>query len=136
MKRGAKPLGERAMTAAERQARFRATHADGTPTLRYRRPADQRSRAQRWRDAVAELLALQDDYRIWLGSLPENLKASATADMLRTICNLDLADLENTVPPRGFGRDRRPVDDGDDPAQAGDGGSHHERRTEITRALR
>ena len=124
------------MTAAERQARFRATHADGTPTLRYRRPTDQRSRAQRWRDTVAELLALQDDYRIWLGSLPENLKASATADMLRTICDLDLADLENTVPPRGFGRDRRPVDDGDDPAQTGDGGSHHERRTEITRALR
>jgi hypothetical protein len=105
VKRGAKPLSEKAMTAAERQARFRATHVDGTPRLRYRRPADRRSRAQRWRDAVAELLALRDDYRAWLDSLPENLQASATADTLRAICNVDLSDLESVEPPRGFGRD-------------------------------
>jgi hypothetical protein len=105
VQRGAKPLGEKAMTSAERQARFRARHADGTPRFRYRRPADRRSRAQRWRDAVAELLALQDDYRTWLDSLPENLQASATADTLRAICGLDLSDLESVEPPRGFRRD-------------------------------
>ena len=66
MKRGAKPLGDKAMTGAERQARYRAAHANGTPRLRYRKPADRRSRAQRWRDAVAELVTLQDDYRAWL----------------------------------------------------------------------
>ena len=107
MKRGAKPLGEKAMTAAERQARFRAMHADGSPRLRYRRPSDRRSRPQRWRDAVAELLALRDNYRAWLDSLPENLQASPTADTLRAICNVDFSDLESVEPPRGFGRDRR-----------------------------
>ncbi len=66
MSRGPKPQGDRAMTAAERQARFRQAHADGSPKVRYRRPADRRSRPQRWRDAVAELIGLQDEYRAWL----------------------------------------------------------------------
>jgi hypothetical protein len=105
MKRGAKPLGDKAMTAAERQARFREAHADGTPRIRYRRPGDRRNRAQRWRDAVAELITLQDDYRAWLDSLPDNLAESATAEALRAICDLDLSDLDSVEPPRGFGRD-------------------------------
>jgi len=49
---GRKPLGDKAMSVAERQARFRAAHADGAPKARYRRPSDRRSRPQRWRDAV------------------------------------------------------------------------------------
>ena len=105
MKPGPKPLGNMAMTAAERQARFRATHANGAPRIRYRNPADRRSRAQRWHAAVAELIALQDDYRTWLNALPQNLEASATAEALRAICDLDLSDLESVAPPRGFGRD-------------------------------
>ena len=105
MKPGPKPLGDKAMTAAERQARFRATHADGTPRIRYRRPVDRRSRAQRWQEAVAELVALQDYYRTWLNALPQNLEASATAEALRAICDLDLSDIESVEPPRGFGRD-------------------------------
>ncbi len=44
---GRKPLGTKAMTPAERQARFRAAHADGAPKVRYRRPGDRRSRPQR-----------------------------------------------------------------------------------------
>jgi hypothetical protein len=105
MKRGPKPLGDKAMTAAERQARFRAMHADETPRIRYRRPADRRSRAQRWQEAVAELVALQDDYQEWLNALPQNLEASATAEALRAICDLDLSYIESVEPPRGFGRD-------------------------------
>ncbi len=62
-------------------------------------------RPQRWLAAVAELVALQDDYRIWLQTLPQNLEASATAEALRAICDLDLSDLESVEPPRGFGRD-------------------------------
>lgn len=93
------------MTPAERQARFRATRADGTPRIRYRRPADRRGRAQRWHAAVAELVALQDDYRAWLNGLPQNLEASATAEALRAICDLDLSDIAGVEPPRGFGRD-------------------------------
>lgn len=105
MNRGPKPLGNKAMTAAERQARFRATHADGAPRIRYRKPINRRSRAQRWQEAVAELVALQNDYRTWLNALPQNLEASATAEALRAICDLDLSDLESVEPPRGFGRD-------------------------------
>jgi hypothetical protein len=104
MKRGAKPLGERAMTAAERQARFRMVHADGTPRLRYRRPADRRSRAQKWHDTVAELVTLQVAYRAWLDSLPESLQTGAAAKALRAICDLDLSDIASVEPPRGFGR--------------------------------
>ena len=101
---GPKPLGERAMTPAERQARYRAAHAAdtaGTVKVRYRRPADRRSRPQRWRDAVAEL---QADYQQWLDALPESLADTPTADALRAVCNLDLSGLEIDL-PRGFGRD-------------------------------
>jgi hypothetical protein len=105
MTRGPKPLGNKALTAAERQVRFRARHAKGAPRIRYRSPADRRSQAQRWHAAVAELIALQDDYRRWLNALPQNLEASATAEVLRAICDLDLSSIESVEPPRGFGRD-------------------------------
>ena len=105
MKPGPKPLLGTTMTHAERQARYRASHAEGAPKLRYRNPADRRSRPQRWRDAVAELLELQGDYQAWLDALPENLADSATADALRVICDLDLSELASVESPRGFGRD-------------------------------
>ncbi len=102
---GRKPLGDKALSAAERQARFRAAHADGAPKVRYRRPADRRSRPQRWREAVAELVELQGEYQAWRDSLPDNLAESATAEALRAVCDLDLSELESVEPPRGFGRD-------------------------------
>jgi len=105
MKPGPKPLSGTTMTHAERQARYRAHHAQSVSKLRYRHPADRRSRSQRWRDAVAELLELQFSYQAWRDALPENLVDSATADALRTICDLDLSELENAEPPLGFGRD-------------------------------
>jgi len=104
---GPKPQGERALTPAARAARYRASRAaDAAPAVkvRYRKPADRRSRPQRWRDAVAELLELQADYQQWLDGLPESLAESMTADALRTVCDLDLSSLE-VDPPRGFGRD-------------------------------
>jgi hypothetical protein len=105
MKPGPKPLLGTTMTHAERQARYRASHAEGTLKVSYRRPADRRSRPQRWRDAVAELVELQSDYQAWLDALPENLTNSITADTLQVICDLDLSELANVEPPRGFGRD-------------------------------
>ena len=42
-------IADRPMTDAERQARYRAARAAGTPEIRARRPADHRSRARRWR---------------------------------------------------------------------------------------
>ena len=57
-----RPLtGENPLTNAERQACYRAVRASGLPATRIRRPTDHRSRAQRWREAAAELLALQED---------------------------------------------------------------------------
>jgi hypothetical protein len=99
-----KPIGERPMTGAERQARCRAARASGAPAVRMRR-LDHRSRAKRWRDAIAELITLQGQYAAWLEALPENLEDSATAEALHAICDLDLTELEAIVPPRGFGRD-------------------------------
>jgi hypothetical protein len=100
-----KSIGERPMTDAERQARSRAARAVGVPVVRVRRAIDHRSRAQRWRDAVAELTAIQDQYAAWLEALPSNLQESATAEALQAICEFDLAELQAIAPPRGFGRD-------------------------------
>jgi hypothetical protein len=107
MKRGPKPIGERPMTHAERQARYRAAHADDEPKpkIKYRKPADRRSRPQRWRDAVAELVELQAGYQAWLDALPQNLTDGAQAEALRAICDYDFSELESLEPPRGFGRD-------------------------------
>ncbi len=102
---GRKPLFDKPMTNAERQARYRASLADGAPKIRYRRPADRRSRPQRWRDAVAELVELQGDYQAWRDSLPDNLASSALGEALQAICGIELSELEGIEPPRGFGRD-------------------------------
>jgi hypothetical protein len=116
----AKAIGERAMTDAERQARYRAARAAGAPVIRTRRPAERadrwmqhwsasrpnhRSRSRRWNDAVGELTKLQAEYEAWLQSLPDNLHDTATAEALRAISELDLSELQAIVPPRGFGRD-------------------------------
>ena len=100
-----KPIGLTAMSGAERQARCRAARETGNPATCARRPTDRRSRAQRWRDAVAELTALQASYTAWFDTLPDNLRDSTTAEALQTICDIDLADLQAVEPPRGFGRD-------------------------------
>ena len=94
------------MTNAERQARYRArkNERDGI-VVRFRKAKDRRSAAQRWRDAVAELVELQSAYQDWFDNLPPTLSESATADALREICRLDLSELESVEPPRGFGRD-------------------------------
>ena len=100
-----KSIGDRPMTDAERQARYRAARAAGTPVLRLRRPADHRSRARRWQDAVAKLTELQAQYSVWLENLPDTLHDTATAEALQAICELDLSELQGAIPPRGFGRD-------------------------------
>jgi hypothetical protein len=93
------------MTGAERQARYRAARTAGVSVVRIRRPADRRSRIQRWNDTVAGLLDLQAEYAAWLEALPDNQQDSATAEALRAIVELDLDELQAIEPPRGFGRD-------------------------------
>jgi hypothetical protein len=100
-----KPIGETAMTDAERQARYRAARMAGVPVIHTRRPADHRGRARRWTDHVAGLVEAQVEFVTWLESLPESLQDSATAEALRAICELDLSELQAIIPPRGFGRD-------------------------------
>jgi hypothetical protein len=107
MPRGCKPEGERALSNAERQARHRARLHDQMPkpVIRYRRPTDRRSRAQRWCDAVSELVTLQPEYVAWLDALPDSLCATPTGEALQAIADLDLDALAAIDPPRGYGRD-------------------------------
>jgi hypothetical protein len=107
MPRGRKPIGEQALSNAERQAHHRARRMAPpiAATGRTRRAIDRRSRPQRWRDAVNELLALQATYADWLTALPESLRASPTATALEAIVDLDLTTLAECEPPRGYGRD-------------------------------
>jgi hypothetical protein len=107
MPRGRQPGGETALSNAERQARWRAKHQASVPSvvIRARQPVDRRSRAQRWRDAVAELLDIQSDCADWFDALPEALRETATADALQAIVDLDLDTLAAVEPPRGYGRD-------------------------------
>ena len=106
-RRGRKPQGERALTGAERQARYRQRQADNrtSPTRRLPRPIRQASRPQQWHGAVATLLRLQAEYAAWLEALPEALCDSSTGEALQAIVDLDLDELASIEPPRGFGRD-------------------------------
>jgi hypothetical protein len=107
MPRGRQPEGEHSLSNAERQARYRARREaqQPAPVVRYRRPADRRTRAQRWHDTVTWLVALQAEYAAWYDVLPDNLRDTATGAALQAIVDLDLDDLVSIEPPRGFGRD-------------------------------
>jgi hypothetical protein len=109
MPRGRQPEGETALSNAERQARYRAhqkaNQAKPAVRVRYRKPADRRTRPQRWGDAVAELVGLQVEYAAWNGALPDGLRDTPTAEVLQAIVDLDLTELQAIIPPRGYGRD-------------------------------
>jgi hypothetical protein len=80
-------IGETAMTGAERQARYRTMHANGAPVIRIRRPADRRSRIQRWNDTIAAAVDPQVEYAEWLDALPDNQRDSALADVCGRLSN-------------------------------------------------
>jgi hypothetical protein len=107
MPRGRKPEGEHALSNAERQARYRARRQalQATPIVRYRQPADRRSRSRRWHDAVAGLVTLQAEYAAWYAALPDSLRDTVTAAVLEAIVDLDLDELVSIEPPCGYGRD-------------------------------
>ena len=113
MPRGRKPQGACALTNAERQARHRARQNAQQPsvtvgsgkTARPRTKPANRSRPQRWQQAIGELIALQTDYRGWLAALPESLQDSPMAQALQAIVEIDLDELAAVEPPRGYGRD-------------------------------
>jgi hypothetical protein len=96
-----------ALSDAERARRYRERRKVGEKLVRYRRPADRRSRPQQWADAVGTLLSVLDAYQEWRDNMPPGLADSATAQMIDDVLalrdlveQLDAADL-----PKGFGRD-------------------------------
>ena len=98
------------LSNAERQARWRArcrAQQEAPAPLQPSKvaSADRRSRPGRWRNAVAELLALQAEYAAWLEALPDSLQDTATVETLAAIVELDLDALATTELPRGYGRD-------------------------------
>ena len=103
---GRRPEGEKALTGAERQARYRL-RPGMTPE---RAPAPGRlprgpTLSRRWNDTVAGLVALRAEYARWLEALPEATRESATGEALQAMVDLDLEDIMAIQPPRGFGRD-------------------------------
>jgi hypothetical protein len=107
---GRKPLGQRALSGAERQARYRQRQV-GNRAAPPPRPIQRASRVQQWHTAVAVLVALQAEYAAWLDALPEALRDGAIGEALQAIpgssprTDLDLDELVSIEPPRGFGRD-------------------------------
>jgi hypothetical protein len=98
-------IGARPMTPAERQAQRRArlrraNRTAATPPARRTPP-----RPQRWAVAVAALIDLHDEYRVWLDNLPASLEGSRLGEKLHAIAELDLEELQAIDPPRGYGPD-------------------------------
>jgi hypothetical protein len=95
MARGQQPEGEHPLSNAERQARYRARRdaQQAAPVIRYRRPTDRRTRAQRWHDTVAGLISLKAEYDAWHEALPDSLRDTATGAALQAIVDLDLDEL-------------------------------------------
>ena len=112
---GPPPRGDRAATPAERSAAYRARRkaiVAAAPTkpsviVRYRRPADRRSRPQQWADAVQTLADLLDQFEEWRDKLPSSLANSATTEALDAVLELrgHVEDLQAVELPKGFGRD-------------------------------
>jgi hypothetical protein len=111
---GPPPRGDHAATPAERSAAYRARRkvtAAAAPTkpvvVRYRRPADRRSRPERWADAVQTLADMLDQFQEWRDNLPSSLEDSPTAEALDAVLELrgHVEDLQTIQLPKGFGRD-------------------------------
>jgi hypothetical protein len=104
-----KPRGDHALSPAERVAAYRARlkAKAGKPRVVYRKPADRRSKPERWADAVAALAAILDSYQEWRDNLPRGVAESPIADWLDDVLRTrDLVDeLAEVDLPKGFGRD-------------------------------
>ena len=57
------------------------------------------------RDAVAELLALQEHWRRCLDALPEALHDTPYGERLQAMAETDIEILQEIEPPLGYGRD-------------------------------
>jgi hypothetical protein len=75
--------------------------------VRYRRPADRRSRPERWADSVQTLADMLDQFQEWRDNLPSSLEDSPTVEALDAVLELRgrVEDLQAAQLPKGFGRD-------------------------------
>ena len=96
-----------ALSNAERQRLYRERQKAGEKPVRYRRPADRRSKPQQWGDAVEALLGLLDGYQEWRDNLPAGLTDSPTAQRIDEVLELRelVEQLQGVDLPKGFGRD-------------------------------
>ncbi len=93
MPRGREPEGEAPLSNAERHARYRARHKENQASADVRPlRVGRRTRIQRWRAAVGELVDRQAGYSAWLDALPESLRDTATAAALQAIVDLTSKD--------------------------------------------
>lgn len=106
---GRRPEGEKTLTGAERQARYRLrpglTPQPAPGQVIPRRLPRGHSLSRRWNDTVAGLVALRAEYARWLEALPEATRETATGEALQAMVDLDLEEIMAIQPPRGFGRD-------------------------------
>jgi hypothetical protein len=105
---GPKPRGDHALSPAERNRAYRERLKAAKPVVvRYRRPADRRSKPKRWADAVQTLLDMLDGYQDRLDNLPAGLADTAIADKLDAVLALRdmVEELAAAELPKGFGRD-------------------------------
>lgn len=96
-----------ALSEAERARRYRERRKAGEKLVRYRKPADRRSKPQQWADATGTLLSILDSYQDWRDNMPPGLADSATAQLIDEVLALrDLVEqLDAAELPKGFGRD-------------------------------
>ena len=92
---------------ARRRATVAAAPTQPSVIVRYRRPADRRSRPQQWVDAVQTLADLLDRFQEWRNNLPSSLANSVTAEALDAVLELRgyVEELQAAELPKGFGRD-------------------------------
>ena len=78
-----------------------------------------KSRVARWeaacadaKDAIKELIGIQEEFSDWQANLPENFQEGALADKLGEVCDLNFDDALSAIEeaeqidlPLGFGRD-------------------------------
>jgi hypothetical protein len=106
---GRRPNGEKALTGAERQARYRLrpgqAQGQGPAQAVPRQLPRGLTLSRRWNDTVAGLVALRAEYARWLEALPEATREAATGEALQAMVDLDLEEITDIQPPRGFGRD-------------------------------